>query len=745
LRVVGTAKCISALGALLGEERTAHAARYALEGMPYPEAVVAMRQAVATTSGPIKAGLIDSLGWRQDTAAVPLLKPLLTGTDNVVASAAAGALSRIGGDEALAALVDARDKAVPAVQPVVLESLLPCAERLLVAGDAKGAAKLYAVLFMPKYPDRIRVAAWRGLVMADPGQRAKLVTKALAGGDRKLQVDALKVVRELNDTAVVNACLREWTALPAESQLAVLDARLKIGGDVLPVVQIAAKSTYAPVRAAAWLALGDLGDASAIPALAKVAASGEGAERDAARDTLARLRGPGVNEGLLKDLGTAESGAKAELLRALGERGDSGAAEVLVQNAAAGPEAVRLAALEALRKIAVPATVMPLLDIAGKAKSDTDFEAALKALYAACQASPDKAQATRGVVEAMSRMAPAERRQVLPVLSELGTPAALGAAQAAAHDPDPELVKAGVRALALWPNAAPAAGLLELARASAVPAIQVLAVRGCIDVSALEPDVARRLAMLLDAKSGAKRPDEKKQALGKISQIPTPEALQAVVADLSDPGLANEAGLAAITIAEKLAASNSKLAGETAVKVLAQCKTPDIVKRAWAIRGKPAGSGPFIQDWLVSGPYTRPGANSALALFNVAFAPEKSGAKVQWKSLPRAEQANLSAFFPGQENCVAYLKAQVIAPADCEGALLLGSDDGVKAWLNGAVVHSNNIDRGDVADQDMAPIQLKKGANELLLKITQGGGGWSAHARIVGQDGQPIAGLRVEP
>ena len=118
---------------------------------------------------------------------------------------------------------------------------------------------------------------------------------------------------------------------------------------------------------------------------------------------------------------------------------------------------------------------------------------------------------------------------------------------------------------------------------------------------------------------------------------------------------------------------------------------------------------------------------------------------MQWKSVPRAEQVNLAAFFPGQENCVAYLKAQIIAPEDCEGALLLGSDDGVKAWLNGAVVHSNNIDRGDVADQDMAPIQLKKGANDLLLKITQGGGGWSAHARIVGPDGQPIAGLRVEP
>ena len=97
--------------------------------------------------------------------------------------------------------------------------------------------------------------------------------------------------------------------------------------------------------------------------------------------------------------------------------------------------------------------------------------------------------------------------------------------------------------------------------------------------------------------------------------------------------------------------------------------------------------------------------------------------------------------FPGRENCAAYLKTQIVAPEDCDAALLLGSDDGVKAWLNGTVVHSNNVDRGDVPDQDMAPIQLHKGTNELMLKVSQGGGGWSAHARIVGANGQPIAGL----
>jgi hypothetical protein len=39
---------------------------------------------------------------------------------------------------------------------------------------------------------------------------------------------------------------------------------------------------------------------------------------------------------------------------------------------------------------------------------------------------------------------------------------------------------------------------------------------------------------------------------------------------------------------------------------------------------------------------------------------------------------------------------------------------------------------------------LKRGANELRLKVTQGGGGWAAWARIVGTDGLAIAGLKAQ-
>ena len=745
LRIVGTAKSVPALAPLLGQERTAQAARYALEGMPYPEAGAALRKALKSTSGLIQAGLADSAGWRHDTAAVPLLKPLLRGTNAVVASAAATALGRIGSRKAVASLVSARDKVPPAVQPAVLDGILQSAELRLASRDPKGAASLYRELFVSKYPDRVRVAAWRGLVLADTRQRAKLVSGALAGSDRSLQVPALKVLRELDDVAVVKACVQQWAVLPPSCQLAVLDAQLKVGGDVLPTVRLAIQSSYPSVRSAAWLALADLGDVSTIPALAKAAARDEAAEREAAREALSRVRGPGVREALLKQIASAEPEEKAELLRALGERGDRDAANVLLENAATAGKPARLAALDSLRKLAVPDTLIPLLGIAAKSGSEADCAPALKALYTVCEASKDKEQTTRSVLEAMGRMPAAERRQVLPVLAELGTPAALDAAQAAARDQEPELAKEAVRVLGQWPNAAPASVLLELARTSTAPSLRVLALRGCIEVAGLEPDKTNRLQMLQQARSAATRPEEKKQALAKIGQIPTPAALQIAVADLADPDLADEAGYAAITIAEQVASSNAQLADEAVVKLLDRCRIPEVTKRALAIRIKSAGPGPFIQDWLVCGPYSRPGVEDLSAIFNLSFGPEKPGETVQWGAVPHGDHVNLAALFPGRENCLAYLKTQIIAPEARDAFLLLGSDDGVKAWLNGVVVHTNNVNRGDVPDQDIAPVHLKQGTNDLLLKITQGGGGWSAHARIVGNDARPIAGLRAEP
>lgn len=69
LALVGSAKGIPALAALVKEAKTADAARRALEVMPGPEASAALREALASLEGNAKAGLIGSIAARRDTAA----------------------------------------------------------------------------------------------------------------------------------------------------------------------------------------------------------------------------------------------------------------------------------------------------------------------------------------------------------------------------------------------------------------------------------------------------------------------------------------------------------------------------------------------------------------------------------------------------------------------------------------------------------------------------------------------------
>jgi hypothetical protein len=41
---------------------------------------------------------------------------------------------------------------------------------------------------------------------------------------------------------------------------------------------------------------------------------------------------------------------------------------------------------------------------------------------------------------------------------------------------------------------------------------------------------------------------------------------------------------------------------------------------------------------------------------------------------------------------------------ETEALLGIGSDDGVKVWLNGELVHENWIDRGVEPDDDVVPV-----------------------------------------
>ena len=60
----------------------------------------------------------------------------------------------------------------------------------------------------------------------------------------------------------------------------------------------------------------------------------------------------------------------------------------------------------------------------------------------------------------------------------------------------------------------------------------------------------------------------------------------------------------------------------------------------------------------------------------------------------------------------------------------VGSDDSIKVWLNGEVVHSNAVNRGAGDFQDRFEVNLNRGDNLLLVKVSERGGGWSMFVGI---------------
>jgi HEAT repeat protein len=154
------------LAAMLTGAGTSDMARYALERIPSGAADAALREALPKTRGRTRVGIINSIGNRRDTRAAAALGNLLGDSDEAVAQAAAWALGRIGGAEAVRLLAARKDAAPGRVRSEILDAYLVCAGRLASEGKKAEAAAIYRELNTERMPAPIRRAASLGIKAA---------------------------------------------------------------------------------------------------------------------------------------------------------------------------------------------------------------------------------------------------------------------------------------------------------------------------------------------------------------------------------------------------------------------------------------------------------------------------------------------------------------------------------------------------------------------------------------------------
>ena len=756
LKRVGTERCIPPLAALLPDEQLSHSARYALESMRSPKAGKALTEALGKTSGFTRIGIINSLGMRAEEQAVPGLARSLKDGDAAVAAAAASALGRIASRDALAALeAAARDSRGP-VRVAAADASLRCAHRLLASGDRSKALLVFARLYRSADSDAVRVAGFRGMIQASGDAGLVRMSEAIAGKSGPGQTAALQLVSEVRIRGATQTLSSLLRRVEPPVRVALIGGLAQRGdAAAAPAIAPLVASSTAAVRLAAINALGLLGDDSLVALLAQSASSARGEEQQAARQALVDLRRGNITKALLAELATAKPAVQAEVARALGDRRETASVPKLLALAQQGPDSARKAALQALAVLIDRRQLDALVQFVEDSTQEDARAEAAEALNSVCQ----RIQTRHGHVEskplvtALATGSTEARIALLPVCSGLVDPNLRTVLRLAAGDPNSRVRTAAIRALADTRDAELLPDLVAVASGDQEENLRTLAIGACVRLTTQEETVKlsnpQRIEALKTILASPLSAGQKRQVLAGLAEIPDLQAFRVIEPLLAESAVQSEAAQAALKIASALGGSDAR-ATVPALKKLLDGTSDEALRRSvqGAITQIEANSA-YITAWQVAGPYRQEGKDYA-ALFDIAFPPENGATTgADWRELlPGADPKRpwvmdlLKAL--GGEQCVAYARTSVHSEREERARLELGSDDGVKTWLNDKLVLRNNTARGIQPGSDKAEVTLKQGWNLLLLKITQNNQGWAFCARFVAPDGSPLEGLQFD-
>lgn len=184
--------------------------------------------------------------------------------------------------------------------------------------------------------------------------------------------------------------------------------------------------------------------------------------------------------------------------------------------------------------------------------------------------------------------------------------------------------------------------------------------------------------------------------------------------------------------------------------LIAQKKiTPSVGKRYGAANYSLKDASQFMRRWLIAGPVpvqenTEPDSQTQEKFFNInpitsiAVAEDKpapalvlDGKEYPWQMhTSREDVIDLDAIFK-RDYAAAYALAEIKVDAPQKAFLSVGSDDGIKVWLNGKQIHKIWIGRPITPDEDMVAMDLQKGSNQILISVQDMAQGWGFTCRVL--------------
>jgi HEAT repeat protein len=432
-------------------------------------------------------------------------------------------------------------------------------------------------------------------LVAIPAARAEddllpAVSKFILDKDKEVRAVGLEQVRDgLKGIAATRQIVALLPQLPPDGQAALIIA-LGDRGDAaaLPEVRQFIQSEVPAIRAAAIRALGALGDKNEAAVLVPLLGT-PATEQDAAAAILC-LHGPGVHEALLAEAAKTPA-VRVKVFPLLVTRYALGAVPGLLAAAQDSDEHTRSAALDALGQLGGPELVADLARLVLSAPREADAKKAERALAVLSERTGKVDTCAQPLLAFMETQGPAERAKLFSALGRIGGRAALKAVLAAYAGNDPALHAAGFQALCNWPDGTVSARLVEIATKGDDKARRAAALEALIRVAPLPNNKSRpesnrsdkeRLAMLKKAMELSLTKQQKTAILRRAGAIYTFDTLHFVLPYLDQPEFDQVTAETIVAIAHHKDVRHSHQAEFDAVldRVIQISKNPRVIDEA---------------------------------------------------------------------------------------------------------------------------------------------------------------------
>ncbi|MFO0821861.1 MAG: HEAT repeat domain-containing protein [Gemmataceae bacterium] len=595
LQRIGHEESVAAIAAILDDkdDDVREAAVRALANNASPKATEKLSEKLADAKDTAKIGLLNALGHRGDATAVPAIVKASTNSTPQVAIAAARALGRIPGPEALKALATLRSNGKADVQAAAADSLLAQADRLLKAGKAEDAAAIYRTLNTKDEPKPIRLAALRGIIQSSGDKAGELVMNILTGADASEKAIAIGQIANLSAGALKTLAAGIERLTPANRVSVITAIAARGDRSQLPVILAAAQDADPGVKRAGVLALGRLGDASAVGVLLDLMASKD-AVAGAAADSLVALPAEGVNEKLLLVLEAEKMPARAVALISILERRKATVAVPAFLKAAAGTDAgIRTAAFSGLKTLAAPEHLPGMVAAFLKTEKGNERNQAEQAIVVVAFQNTNAEKRAEPVLAAFKDTAKDHAVDLLPLLGRLGGSEAHKVVRAALASTEPGMHDAAVVALCNWPDSSANEDLLALAEkgkdAEKLRGLQALIRVNTVLIERTPEERLAALGMMKKAMELATRDQERRAILEGLGNIRHIDTLHYILPYLDQPALAQAAckGIVDLAHSKMLREPNKAEFVKVLDRVIAMSKDKNLVERAKGYRNAP--------------------------------------------------------------------------------------------------------------------------------------------------------------